>query len=150
MNFCQTDSKKFEKIHEHEETKYYSFTCSHSLLFIFIRCTTRCHSLSFVITPCITLVTRCYSLSFFVTRCHSLSLVVTRCHSMYHSLSFYKRLFIFHLHFSNQIVLHLKSINQESLLSLKSLNKHCIQYFEKIYSVFLRKSVLLVNLDFNI
>ena len=121
--------------------RFYSFSFVAPLVVI------RYHSLSLLASL---LVTRCYSLSFFVTRCHSLSLVVTRCHSMYHSLSFYKRLFIFHLHFSNQIVLHLKSINQESLLSLKSLNKHCIQYFQKNYSVFLRKSVLLVNLDFDI
>ena len=55
----------------------------HSFTFFVTRCTTRCHSLSLV-------VTRCHSLSFVVTRCttrcHSLSLVVplvvTRSHSL--------------------------------------------------------------------
>ena len=57
-----------------------------SLLFAFIRCTTRCHSLSFA-------VALCHSLSFIVTLCyplyHSLSRVIlfaaTRCHSLYDS-----------------------------------------------------------------
>ena len=96
-----------------------SFWNLKSLLFAFIRCTTRCHScyhsLSFVVIRCHSLslvvplvVTRC------TTRCHSLSFVVPlvvigcrslsfRCHLFYHSLSlfvtrcttrlaFYKRL----------------------------------------------------------
>ena len=50
--------------------------------------TTRCHSLSFIVTCC---TTRCYSLSLVVIRCttcyHSLSFVVIRCHLLYHSLS---------------------------------------------------------------
>ena len=61
---------------------------SHSFSFAFIRWTTRCttrfHSLSFIII-------RCHSLSLVVirctTRCHSLSFVVSRCHSLYYSLS---------------------------------------------------------------
>ena len=75
--------------------KSLSFSCSHSLSFVFICCTTRCHPLSFVITRCIN---RCHSLhypfSIVVIRCHSLyhslsfvvPLVATRCHSLYHSL----------------------------------------------------------------
>ena len=48
------------------------------LSFVFICCTTPCHSLSLIVT--------CYQLlSFVVTRRHSLSFV---CHSIYHSLSF--------------------------------------------------------------
>ena len=49
--------------------------------------TTRCHSLSFVVTRC---TTHCHSLSFAFTRC------TTRCHSLsleYHSSVFYKRFF---------------------------------------------------------
>ena len=53
----------------------------HSLPFVVTRCTTRCHSLSLVVT-----------LSFVVTRCHWLSFVVTccttRCHLLYHLFSF--------------------------------------------------------------
>ena len=37
--------------------------------------------------------------------------------------------FIFHLYFSKQIEFDLKSINQEAILLLKSLNKEFIQYF---------------------
>ena len=37
--------------------------------------------------------------------------------------------FIFQLYFSNQIEFDLKSINQEFILFLKLLRKHCIQYF---------------------
>ena len=56
------------------KSKSLSFTCSHSLSFVFIPSTTCYHSFSFVITR-------------YITRCHSLSLVVIRCHSLYHSLS---------------------------------------------------------------
>ena len=42
---------------------------------------------------------------------------------------FAQQQFIFHLHFSNQIVLDLKSINQGFLLFRKLLNKQSIQYF---------------------
>ena len=60
-------------------------TLFYLLSFVFICCTTPCHSLSLIVI--------CYhSLSFVVTRCLSLSFVVTqfitRCHSLYHSLSF--------------------------------------------------------------
>ena len=51
-----------------------SFTCSHWLLFVFICCTTRCHSMSFIVICCNSLY-------------YSLSLVVIYCHSLYHSLS---------------------------------------------------------------
>ena len=65
---------------------------------VFICCTTavtRCHSLPFIVTCCITrchsFVTRCHTLSLVVIRCHSLrhsfSLIVIHCHSLYHSLS---------------------------------------------------------------
>ena len=37
--------------------------------------------------------------------------------------------FIFQLYFSNQIEFDFKSINQEFILFLKLLRKHCIQYF---------------------
>ena len=54
------------------------------------------------------------------------------------------------LYFSNQIEFDLKSINREFLLFLKSLNKHYIQYFEKVFFSFLKKSVVFVSLDFNV
>ena len=70
-----------------------------------IKMTTRCHSLSFVVTHChllslvVILITRCHSFHLLslvvplaVGRCYSLSLAVPlaviRCHSLYHSLSF--------------------------------------------------------------
>ena len=66
----------------HSEPK---ITLFYLLSFVFVRCTTRCHSL-FVVTRC---PTRCHSLY------HSLSFAVTcyttRCNSMYHSSVFYKR-----------------------------------------------------------
>ena len=49
----------------------------------------RFHLLSFVVPYVVTrCTTRCYSLSLVVSHCHSLSLVVIRCHSLHHSLSF--------------------------------------------------------------
>ena len=51
--------------------------------------TTRCHSLSFVVTHCHSLslvVSRCTTR--FTTRCYSLSLAVICCHLMYHSCLF--------------------------------------------------------------
>ena len=69
-------------------------TCCHSLLLVFIHCTTRCHALSLVVPLTVIwshllyhwlplLVIRCHSsyqsLSLLVTSCHSLSLVVTGC-----------------------------------------------------------------------
>ena len=94
--------------------KSLTLACSHSLSFVFICCTTRCHSpLSFVVTHCHSLplvvtrcTTRCHLLSFVVSIlaicCHSLSFVVTRCHLLSlvvalvvtrrdTGLSFYKR-----------------------------------------------------------
>ena len=40
---------------------------------------------------------------------------------------------------SNRISFSIKSINHEFLSFLKSLNKHSIQYFEKVYSFFFEK-----------
>ena len=75
-------------------SKSLSFTCSQSV--VFIRCTTRYHLLSFVITRCITRCpTRCHSFSYLlsfvaplvVIRCTSLPFVVTRCTTRCHLLS---------------------------------------------------------------
>ena len=68
------------------------------LSFVFIRSTTRCHSLSLIVICCHSLlltVIHCHSLYHSVpfvvirctTRCYSLSLAVIRCHSFYYSLS---------------------------------------------------------------
>ena len=69
---------------------------------IFICCTTCCHSLSFIVTRCLSLsfsvtrcTTRCHSLPFVVplivthctTCCHSVSLSAIRCQSVYHLFS---------------------------------------------------------------
>ena len=78
--------------------------CCHLFLFVVTRCTTRCstrcHSLSFVVTHC-------------TTRCHSLSFFVSRCHSMYHSslcLSFYKWLLA---------KMHLNSFSEKQILTFE-------------------------------
>ena len=60
----------------------------YTLSFVFIRYSTRCHSLSLIIIFCFLVVIRCHSLSFIVTSCHSLSFVVTLCTTHYYSLSF--------------------------------------------------------------
>ena len=119
----------------HSETKISLFCL---LLFAFICCTTRCHSLSFVITRCITrwclfhhpllfVVIRCQSLSFVVTRCyslyHSLSLVVIRCTTCCHSLSLVVPLLVIRCH---------------------SLSHRC----QSMYTVFLKKDRVITTFSF--
>ena len=63
--------------------KSLSFTCSYSLPYVFVCCTTRFHSLLLVVPVVVTrCTTRCHSLY------HSLSLNVTLCTTRWYSLSF--------------------------------------------------------------
>ena len=65
--------------------------------------TTRCHSLSLIVTCCGTCFHSLYhSLPFVVTHCHSLSLVFTRCITR---LSFYKRLLLQRVYYRKEILL---------------------------------------------
>ena len=81
------------------------FTCSYSLSFIFICCTTRC-------------ITRCHSLSFAVTRCHS-SIVVPLVVTRYHSLSLVVPLVVTCCHFlSLDVLLACLFINDPYYLGL--------------------------------
>ena len=71
----------------------HKITLFYLLSFAFIRFITRCHSRSFIVFFCYSLlcpVTCCHSLSFVVTChttcCHSLSLVVIRCTTRCHLL----------------------------------------------------------------
>ena len=81
----------------------HKITLFYLLSFAFLRFITRCHSLSLIVIFCYLLlfvVIRCHllyhSLSLVVTCCitpchslyHSMSFFVSRCHSLYHSLSF--------------------------------------------------------------
>ena len=64
-------------------------------------------------------------------------------------------LYVKKVHFSNNTEFNIKSINQEFLLFLKSLNKYCIQYDVTEVSLlplftFFEKSVIFGNLGFNI
>ena len=80
------------------------------------RCTTPCHSLSFVVTRC-------------TTRCHSLSLVVTRCTT---HLSFYKRYYIsmnFYIKFSKVLPL---SIVKRILRNYVPFVPACLTYLRAL------------------
>ena len=58
--------------------------------------------------------------------------------------------FIFHLYFLNQTEFDLKSINQEFLLFLKLLNKTFYSIFQNRIMNYELKSVLFVDLGFDI
>ena len=112
--------------------------CCHSLPLVFIRCSTRCQSLSFVATCCYLflfvvslavplVVIRCHSLSLVVTRYHSLSLVVqlvaTHCHSLQQSLSFAVTRCTYHLSFSKQSIVTIVDALQKGDSIMNAINE---------------------------